>query len=46
MVYAGILYGGQLFFIHCHAIDASGETGDDEKIDRQGVDKFLAALKS
>ena len=27
IVYAGILFGGQLFFTHCHLIGASGETG-------------------
>ena len=45
MVYAGILYGGQLLFTHCHEINASGETGDNETIDKQGADKLLAALK-
>ena len=37
--------GFELFFTHHHAIGASGETGDDEKIDNQSVDKLLAALK-
>ena len=46
MVYAGILYRGQLFFTHHHAIGASGEIGDDETIDKQGADKLLAASKS
>ena len=36
---------GQLFFTHFHTIGASGETGDDETIDKQGADKLLAALK-
>ena len=45
MVCAGILYGGQLFFTHCYAISASSKTGDNETIDKQGVDKLLAALK-
>ena len=37
---------GQLFFTHCHAIGASGETVNDKTIDKQGADKLLAALKS
>ena len=45
MVYAGILYGGKLFFTPCHAINASGETGDYKTSDKQGADKMLAALK-
>ena len=45
LVYAGFLYGGQLFFTHHHAIGAFGKTGDDETIDKQGTDKLLAALK-
>ena len=46
MIYAGILYGGQLFFTYYHAIGAFGETGDNETIDKHGDDKLLAALKS
>ena len=45
MVHAGVLYGGQLFFTHHHAIDASAETGDDETIDKQAVDKLFAVLE-
>ena len=45
MVYTGILYGGQPFFTHSHAIGASDETCDDETIDNQGTDKLVAALK-
>ena len=45
MNYAGISYGGQLFFTHYHAISASGETGDDETMDKLGAEKLLAALK-
>ena len=45
MVYAGILYGAQLFFTHYHAIGSSGETGDSEIIDKQGADKLLVCLK-
>ena len=37
--------GVQLFFTHRHAIGASGETGDNKTIDKQGADKLLAALK-
>ena len=44
MVYAGILYGVQLFFTHCYTIGAFGETGDDETIDKLGADKLLKAL--
>ena len=36
---------GNWFFAHCHTISASGETGDNETIDKQGADKLLAALK-
>ena len=45
MVYAGILYGGQLFFTHCYIIGASDKTGDYEIIDKQGADKLLVSLK-
>ena len=45
MVHAGILLGVQLFFTHHHAIDAFAETGDDEIIDKQAVDKLFAVLK-
>ena len=45
MGYAGILYGGQLFFTHHHAIGAYSDTGDDEIIDKQCADKLLEALK-
>ena len=45
MVYTGIWYRGQLFLTHCHITDASGETGDDDTIDKQGVNKLLVALK-
>ena len=38
--------GVNRFFTHRHAIGASGETGDNETIDKQGADKLLAALKS
>ena len=37
--------GDQLLFTHYHAIGASGKTGDNEIIDKQGADKLLAALK-
>ena len=33
------------FLTHHHTIGASGETGDDETIDKLGADKLLAALK-
>ena len=45
MVYAGFLYGGQLFFNHYHANGASDEIGDDKTINKQGADKLLKALK-
>ena len=38
--------GGQLLFTHCYTIGASGETGDDEKIEKQDADKLLTAFKS
>ena len=44
MVYVGILYGVQLFFTHCHAISASGETVYDEIIDKEGAYKLLEYL--
>ena len=34
-----------MFFTHHHTIGASGETGNNEKIDKQGADKLLEALK-
>ena len=46
MVYTGIFYGGQLLFTNHHAIGASGETSDNEIIDKQSAYKLLAALKS
>ena len=46
MVYTDILYGGQLFFVHHHAISAFGETDDNETIDKQGADELLVSLKS
>ena len=33
------------FFTYCHTIGASGETGDNETMNKQGADKLLAALK-
>ena len=45
MIYASALYGDQLFLAHHHTISASSETGDDKTIDKQGIDKLLAALK-
>ena len=45
MVYAGISYGGPVFFTHCYTIGASGKTGYDKIIDNQGANKLLAALK-
>ena len=45
MVYSGILYRGQVFCTHNHTIGASGETNNNETIDKQGADKLLIALK-
>ena len=45
MVYAGILHGVQLLFTHHYAIGTSGETSNDEIIDKQGSDKVLKVLK-
>ena len=45
MVYARILYWGQVFFTPHQTIGASGDTGDSKTIDKQGADKLLAALK-
>ena len=36
---------GDNCFLHCHTIGASGETGDNDIIDKLGADKLLAALK-
>ena len=44
-MYASILYRVQVFFTHSYTLGASGENGYDEKIDDQGPDKLLAALK-
>ena len=38
--------GVNCFLLIIIAIGASGETGDNETIDKQGADKLLAALKS
>ena len=45
MVYASIMYGGQLFFTYRHAISAFGWIGDNATIEKQGADKLLAAFK-